>query len=247
MKEDYMSLYEDKALKELVKWKREMQAEPGSTNKFAKNIEDKMNSFIPEKVQSLISKAVENMIKVVIDGYKYSSSVKPTYNMNLQKREELVVEKMKVHRNIASASGAGTGASGLLIGMADFPILLTIKMKFLFDTAGIYGFDAKSYKERLYILYVFQIAFSSQKRRNEVYKIISNWEEYCKSLPEDKDSFDWRTFQQEYRDYIDIAKTLQLVPGLGAVVGAYANYRLMEKLCSTAMNAYRLRVFKIEQ
>jgi hypothetical protein len=37
---------------------------------------------------------------------------------------------------------------------------------------------------------------------------------------------------------------LQLVPGIGAVVGAYANYQLMDKLGKTAINAYRLRVFK---
>ncbi|AYD40753.1 EcsC family protein [Clostridium fermenticellae] len=241
-----MNLYEDKALRELIKWKKEMQAKPDPGNIFAKNIEDKMNSFIPEKVQALVSKAVENMIKAVIDGCKYSSSIKPIYNMCLQEREKLVIEKMKTYRNLASASGAGTGAAGMLIGMADFPVLLSLKMNFLFDAAGIYGFNAKNYKERLYILYVFQIAFSSQKRRNEIYNIISNWESYSNNLPKDKDSFDWRTFQQEYRDYIDIAKTLQLIPGFGAIVGAYANYKLMEKLCKVAMNAYRFRVFKIE-
>jgi hypothetical protein len=53
--------------------------------------------------------------------------------------------------------------------------------------------------------------------------------------------FDWRTFQLEYRDYIDIAKLLQLVPFIGAPVGAYVNHRLTEKLGKAAMNAYRLR------
>lgn len=57
-----------------------------------------------------------------------------------------------------------------------------------------------------------------------------------------RENFDWRIFQQEYRDYIDIAKMLQMVPGIGAVVGAYANYKLMDKLGNTAMNAYRLRL-----
>lgn len=141
-------------------------------------------------------------------------------------------------------SGAGTGAGGLILGMADFPILLGLKIKFLFDAAGIYGFDLKDYKERLYILYVFQIAFSSDKRRNKVYEIISDWDNYSESLPLNGDNFDWRTFQEEYRDYIDIAKMLQLVPGIGAPVGAYANYKLMGKLGYTAMNAYRLRILK---
>ena len=31
---------------------------------------------------------------------------------------------------IAAAEGAGTGAGGILLGLADFPLLLTIKIKF---------------------------------------------------------------------------------------------------------------------
>jgi hypothetical protein len=55
---------------------------------------------------------------------------------------------------------------------------------------------------------------------------------------------DWRKFQQEYRDYIDLAKLLQLVPGIGAVVGAYVNHTLTNKLGDTALQAYRMREFK---
>jgi hypothetical protein len=62
-------------------------------------------------------------------------------------------------------------------------------------------------------------------------------------ISKDFNSFDWRTFQQEYRDYMDIAKMLQLVPGIGAVVGAYANFKLMDELGYTVKNAYRLRLF----
>ena len=53
--------------------------------------------------------------------------------------------------------------------------------------------------------------------------------------------FDWRSFQQEYRDFIDIAKLLQLIPGVGAAVGAYVNHKYTQKLGQTAINAYRLR------
>jgi hypothetical protein len=55
---------------------------------------------------------------------------------------------------------------------------------------------------------------------------------------------DWRKFQQEYRDYIDLVKMFQLVPGIGAFVGAYANNNLLKQLGETAMNAYRLRILE---
>ena len=50
---------------------------------------------------------------------------------------------------IAAAEGAGTGAGGILLGLADFPLLLTIKIKFLFDAATLYGFDTSKQEERL--------------------------------------------------------------------------------------------------
>ena len=63
------------------------------------------------------------------------------------------------------------------------------------------------------------------------------------SKPASIDEFDWRTFQQQYRDYIDLAKLAQLVPIIGAPVGAVVNYRLVRKRGDTAINAYRMRWF----
>jgi hypothetical protein len=60
------------------------------------------------------------------------------------------------------------------------------------------------------------------------------------------DEFDWRTFQLEYRDNIDLAKLFQLVPGVGALVGFYVNHRLTYKLGVNAMNCYRIRYFNSE-
>ena len=59
----------------------------------------------------------------------------------------------------SSGRRAGTGAGGILLGLADFPLLLGIKIKFLFDAATLYGFDTSDKEERLFILHVFQLAF----------------------------------------------------------------------------------------
>ena len=240
-----MAKYEDIALREMLYWKQQMQKKPGVTGGVTKGVQDKINSIIPEKAHEIITEAIKSMIKAVLVGTEYTAAP-PLRSGNLEQRESFVREKIGQYKKVAALTGAGTGAGGILLGLADFPILLSIKMKFLFDAASLYGFDGRNYKERLYMLYVFQLAFSSQERRNDVFKIVGSWEEYSKSLPISEDSFDWRTFQQEYRDYIDIAKLLQLVPGVGAVVGAYANYKLLEQLGDTAMNAYRMRVYRIE-
>jgi len=59
--------------------------------------------------------------------------------------------------------------------------------------------------------------------------------------PADFEHFDWRTFQREYRDYIDLAKLAQMIPVVGAPIGAFVNWRLLERLGETAMNGYRMR------
>lgn len=240
-----MNTYEDNALREMILWKKEMTKLPSFQSKFAKTTQDKLNSFIPEKAHEIITAAIKNMVKAVLLGSEYITS-SPLYHESLEHREILVKKKAAFYKQTATISGAGTGAGGLILGLADFPILLSLKIKFLFDTSSLYSFNVKNYKERLYILYVFQLAFSSQQRRNEIFKYISDWDAYSASLPENEENFDWRIFQQEYRDYIDIAKMLQLLPGIGAFVGAYANYKLMDALEHTAVNAYRMRVFNIE-
>lgn len=241
-----MNNYEDNALKELMCWQKKMSKKASDKSGLVKGIQDRFNGLIPEKAHVIITEAIKDMVKIVFWGSEFITSA-PLHNESLEKREELVRKKINFYKRAATMSGAGTGAAGLIIGLADFPILLSLKMKFLFAAASLYSFDVKNYKERLYILYIFQLAFSSQKRRNEIYKIVSDWDNYSKTLPENINLFDWRTFQQEYRDYMDLAKMLQIVPGVGAVVGAYANYKLMDQLGETAMNAYRLRVFKVEQ
>lgn len=238
-----MNNYEENALSELLLWKEKMKVKPSFSSGMTKGIQTKMNNLFPDRVQNFITDSIRTMVKPVLVGSEYTSK-QPLTNASLEYRENLAKEKVDFYRNIATASGAGTGASGLIVGLTDFPILLSLKVKLLFDLASIYGFDVRDYKERLYILQVFQLAFSSDKRRGEIYGQISNWDNYVKDLPMDVNSFDWKTFQEEYRDYIDLAKMLQLVPGIGLVVGAYANYKLINKLGETAINAYRLRVFK---
>lgn len=238
-----MEIYEDNAAKELMDWQKKMMKKSGFIENLTKNTQKKINNIIPERVHIAITEAIKNMVKTVIFGSEHTTSL-PLRDKSLENRENMVREKINFYKKAAAVSGAGTGGAGFLISLADFPILLSLKMKFLFQCASLYGFDVKDYRERLYILYVFQLAFSSQGKRNETFKIVKDWDNYSKLLPIDKESFDWREFQQEYRDYMDIAKLLQMVPGIGAVVGAYANYKLIDQLGKTAMNGYRLRVLK---
>ena len=210
-------------------------------NALSKRVQTKINGWIPEKIHLVITESIKQMIRGVLFGAE-KITANPLQGVSLKQREEAVEKRIEYYRNTAAVEGGITGAGGILLGLADFPLLLGIKLKLLFDIASLYGFDVSDYKERVYLLHIFELTFSSQKHRNEIYRKLVNWDDESAALPNDINQFDWRTFQQEYRDYLDLAKMAQLIPVIGAPVGIIVNYRLITKLGETAMNAYRMRL-----
>ena len=234
-------VYEIIIRKELAAWQKKMLQRPSLFNNLSKRIQTKINTWIPEKIHVAITATIKQLIRGVLFGARHTTA-KPLMDLPLMNRETAVLKKIEDYKKTAAVEGGITGAGGLLLGLADFPILIGIKLKLLFEIATLYGFDVNDYKERVYLLYIFELSFSSDVHRKWVYLKMTDWENKKQQLPEDIHQFDWRNFQQEYRDYIDLAKMAQLVPVIGAPVGILVNYRLIKKLGKTAMNAYRMRL-----
>ena len=235
-----MTPYEQAAQHELDIWSEQMRKKPSLMNRVAKSVQVRVNKIIPDKVHAVVTAAVKHMTRAVLLGSEYVAP-KLVLGQSLEERERQAKTRIKWYKRVGAAEGGLTGAAGFLVGLADFPLLLSLKMKLLYDIAALYGYDVSDYRERLYVLHIFQLAFSSQSRRQEIFAQMENWDAHAQTLPEDINQFDWLTFQQEYRDYIDLAKMLQLVPGIGAVVGVWANWRLLDELGRVAMMGYRLR------
>lgn len=236
-----MENYEQRIFSELEAWQKEMLRRPSFLNNLSKKVQTKINTWIPEKIHQAITATIKQMIRGVLFGAKYTTA-KPLTGASLEAIELAVQERIKSYRTTAAVEGGITGAGGLLLGLADFPLLLGLKIKLLFDIAAFYGHNVMDYKERVYLLHIFELAFSSHEHRRNIYLKMVDWDQKSKELPDDINQFDWRNFQQEYRDYIDLAKMAQLVPVIGAPVGVVVNYRLIKKLGVTAMNAYRMRL-----
>lgn len=238
-------LYEEIAFAELTAWLYKTKQRPSIINRITKSTQRGINNLIPEKIHRVITYAIENMVKGVLFGTKFITP-KPLKVKRLEERELKVRKIIKIYKNSASAEGAITGAGGILMGLADFPAFLTIKMKMLFEIAAAYGYDVKRLDERLFLLYIFKLTFSSQETRKKTVRIIESWDDFVKMIPSDIEQFDWKEFQLEYRDYMDLAKLAQLIPIIGAGVGAVANYSLANKLGDSAIQCFRLRYFKLK-
>ena len=236
------SLYEIEQLRKLKAWQKRMQQRPGLINKLSARVQKKINSYIPEKVHNAITAVVKKMIEAVLFTSEF---IKPAVvnNKSMQEIEQLVETRLEYYRSTAAVEGGVTGFAGIVGSVADFPLLIAIKIKFLFDVAAMYGYDTSDLKERVYLLYVFQLAFSNPVNRAAVYGHLAHWSQFSQQIPNDLKSMDWRDFQQQYRDYLDIAKLAQMLPGIGAAVGVVVNYRLLNQLGKTAVMCYRMRRF----
>ncbi|WP_309644917.1 EcsC family protein [Phenylobacterium sp.] len=230
--------YDVRARAELAVWKRAVLKKPGVLGNAARSVQGRINRAIPEKVHEVVTDVIEQMTRGIMTGSDITTP-DPLIGVSLEEREARVREKIALYRTTAAAEGGVAGAGGFLLAAVDFPALIGLKIKLLFDIAALYGHSGDLPAERLYILQIFQLAFSSPGHRHAVYADMLA----TATTPISLEDFDWRKFQQEYRDHIDLAKLLQLVPVIGAPVGAIVNYRLLDRLGETAMNAYRLRWF----
>ncbi|MCM3602286.1 EcsC family protein [Robertmurraya korlensis] len=235
-----MNEYELKIYNEIILWKRKLLKKSPFLQRVSKKAQGKINELIPAKAHQMITDSIKQMVKALLVGSYVTTKKENRAGSSLMEKDKMAAEKLSFYRKTATLEGAGTGAGGIFLGLADFPLLLSIKMKYLSETATIYGFNPEKLEERIFILHVFSLAFSSDEKRLETFDVIENWEERKQNY----EDMDWQSFQQEYRDHIDFIKMLQLVPGIGAVVGAYANYNLLDSLGEVAMNCYRLRLLK---
>ena len=236
--------YEARVLAEAEVWRERQLRRPGLWDMTTRATQDRINRIIPERVHQIVTSGVELTTRGIMAGAEWTTA-KPLLHGDLRTREDLIRTRIDLYRTTASAEGGVAGAGGFLLAAADFPALLAIKVKLLAEIGALYGHSGKSLAERLYLLRIFQLAFSSARHRPEA---LAALEAAGRGLhqPERIQDFDWRKFQLEYRDYIDLAKLAQLIPVIGAPVGAVVNWRLTTRLATTAMNAYRLRWFEDE-
>lgn len=232
--------YRNYVMSEIDLWRQRILKEPYYSTQLTRRFQKKVNKLIPQKIHAAFTAAIKHMTEAVSRGVGYTTK-DPLKGVAFAEVELRVNDRISFYAKTAAVEGAVTGAGGILLGLADFPLWLTVKMKMLFEIAALYGYDANDYRERIFLLHIFELTFSGFDRQIHLLKIIDHWHDEQARLPVSISEFDWRTFQQEYRDYIDVAKLLQLIPGIGAAVGTVVNFRLTSKLGKTAKNAYRLR------
>ena len=143
-----MITYEEKVIKELEQWKATFMKDSSMMTRFSKKVQTKVQQLIPAKVQKVLTETIRMMVQTISAGSNFIKPKLKETNWSLQRRDDEVRKKWMSIKN-SSGRRSGTGAGGILLGLADFPLLLGIKIKFLFDAATLYGFDTSDKEERL--------------------------------------------------------------------------------------------------
>ncbi len=225
---------------ELKAWRSRVLKRPGLWDKASRATQARINKAIPERVHAIVTSGVEAMTKGILTGSEVLKA-RPPAGGSLAAREAKARSLIRTYRNTAGVEGGVAGAGGFVLAAADFPALMAIKVRMLADIVSVYGWGGGSPRERLFLLHVFHLAFASAARRPEALASLEGW--LAGDGAAEVADYDWRRFQQEYRDYIDLAKMAQLIPVVGAPIGAVVNWRLVDRLGETAMMACRMRWF----
>ncbi len=235
-----MTEYEEFARMDLLRWQQHLDRKPGKAEEWAARIQKKWNGIIPEKIHVAIDRSFQGFLSAVIFGSRLIQKP-PVLSRDLEWIEEQVKQKIEFYSRTAAAEGAITGAGGFLSSLADLPLWLGIKTRMLAELARYYGHDLRDYRERVFLLDIFQLSFSGPEHGRRVYERMVSRAHHPGLYPDPETV--WRELQMEYRDYIDLAKLLQLIPGIGALVGAVVNQKLTRNLGENAVQAYRMRWF----
>jgi len=239
-----LNIYEEEIKRELYFWKLMLLDSPNVLQRVSKRYQIKIHNLIPKRVNELITSSVKGIVQTTIFGWDLIPKEKPKTNLSLEERDKLANELLIKYKKIAAVEGAGTGFGGFILGTVDFPALIAIKMKFLFELAHIYGYNTQIKSERVFLLYIFQLAFSEKGKRKALLDIVEDWDIYSIMSV---DEIDWEKFQKDYRDSIDFRKMLQIIPVVGAAVGIWANYSLLDELGKIGINCYRMRVLNFQE
>ncbi len=228
---------------EVAAWRTRVLKRPGLWDRATRGTQERINRIIPERVHAIVTSGVEAMTRGILFGSDLIPA-RPVADGSLAARERKARATIKRYRTTASVEGGVTGAGGFLLAAADFPALMAIKVRMLGEVVGTYGWGGDtedgSGRERLFLLHIFHLAFASAKRRPEALADLERWIAGT-DQPGTITDYDWRRFQIEYRDHIDLAKLAQLIPVVGAPIGAVVNWRLVDRLGETAMMACRMR------
>ena len=128
-------------------------------------VQTKVQQLIPAKVQKVLTETIRMMVQTISAGSNFIKPKLKETTWSLQRRDDEVRKKWMSTKN-SSGRRSRTGAGGILLGLADFPLYLQLKLNFYSMQRHCTDLIRVN-KKSVFFLHVFQLAFSSDDHRKK--------------------------------------------------------------------------------
>ena len=168
--------------------------------------------------------------------------------LSLAMIERIVNGLAAKYRVAGVGEGAVAGSAGAGGLAADIPVLTTLALRAIGEYATYYGFDLEEKDERLYMLYVLSLACSLDSSAK--YKVLAEMNTVAVRIAQNTE---WeaanktvllqsiKKIAEKFGDKLTKKKLMQIVPGIGAVIGAWSSSSLLADICEASYYVYRKR------
>jgi hypothetical protein len=180
----------------------------------------------------------------------------PTFAEHLQAADERAQHYLNWHVGYAATEGAGTGVLGLPGLAADIPALFGILIRQIQEIGCCYGYNPSIIQEREYLLHILRagtaanvklkMEFVVAMKQFEQLLLNMAWKQMAKELANKQITkgallAGMRQFAKSLGIQLTKRKALQMIPIIGAVVGASLNGVLANDIGRAAYMSYRRR------
>lgn len=232
-------------------------------------VEKGLGKLVPKGVQDKVSEAIEKLLlgldfvisKIVVrdkivSEYNNRSRGRITNGGKLKISDDMAKEAWRWHVTYAVVQGGALGMGGFALLPADIPALFGIAIRAIKEISFCYGYGEDSEGERDYLLKVMQtgsagdvkakIEFMLGLKQTEQILIQVAWKKMTAELAAKKINqlaalAAIRQFAKSLGIQITKRKAMQMIPVVGALVGASFNGLFVNDICEAAYMSYRRR------
>ncbi len=223
-----------------------------------------VSQVVPEEMVDQASDAIAKFLSTLSDASTWThdekgvlkeakdrdievASIEELRDKPLEPIDALARSQFTENAVLAAVEGGGTGLGGAALIIADIPLLFGINFRLIQQISACYGFSIKDPKYRPLVLSIFNVAASgSQKAKNEATREMSVAAAAFAHDLEYRGRASSDTFREQNRHLPrEIAKNLigrkmgQLIPVVGAAVGAGINYWFTMQTAESAVMLFR--------
>jgi len=167
--------------------------------------------------------------------------------LTMEQRDHLSQGYISGGTTLSVLQGAGLGAGGAALVLADLPLLISLNLRMLCQLSCLYGFNPEDFRERQYMLELLGLDYAEHgSKLGRLPDMSTVTVQIVKSMPvsQMKKNLLLEVVQRVGRTMgvrLSKSKMLQIVPLVGAFVGAGVNHQFTSRNASTGFMAYRAR------